>query len=161
MSILLKAARNRITQFHGCTMIELSNGENAIVNEADYYKVWNNQWTVDKRDIVTYAWRNIKTIIRGTRKRLQKKRYMHHEILPQKDGWVVDHINGNGLDNRRCNLRYLTQKENLQRGMLREAERNTKIRQGFLTVHSCPWCLRQVRLAPNITDESFLLTKVS
>jgi len=38
---------------------------------------------------------------------------LHRFILGAKEGEVVDHKNGNGLDNRRRNLRICTQKQNL------------------------------------------------
>jgi len=40
--------------------------------------------------------------------------YLHHDIFPKKKGKVVDHLNGNPSDNRRKNLTYCTQKQNLQ-----------------------------------------------
>lgn len=38
--------------------------------------------------------------------------FLHHLILPIKDGLEVDHINNNKLDNRRCNLRLVTRSQN-------------------------------------------------
>lgn len=40
------------------------------------------------------------------------KKYIHRLILNAQKGQEVDHINHNTLDNRRCNLRLVTHKEN-------------------------------------------------
>ena len=40
------------------------------------------------------------------------KIFLHHIILPPKDNYLTDHINGDGLDNRTCNLRYATHSTN-------------------------------------------------
>ena len=37
---------------------------------------------------------------------------LHHLILPSKNGYLIDHINRQKLDNRRVNLRYGDKKSN-------------------------------------------------
>ena len=53
---------------------------------------------------------------RRGKKRLGETRdtiMMHRYILSADDEHEVDHINGNSLDNRRCNLRIVTRSENM------------------------------------------------
>lgn len=39
-------------------------------------------------------------------------KHMHRILMGDPEGFVIDHINGDGLDNRRCNLRITTPSEN-------------------------------------------------
>lgn len=51
--------------------------------------------------------------------------FIHHLIMGKPlDGLVIDHINRDPLDNRRCNLRYATKAENAINSNVR-SERNT------------------------------------
>jgi hypothetical protein len=40
--------------------------------------------------------------------------WLHRMIIDVPGGMMVDHINGNRLDNRRCNLRVCTNRQNCQ-----------------------------------------------
>jgi hypothetical protein len=79
----------------------------AIVDAEDYdfLSQWN--WTYYAHRRTFYAKR-----FAGARK-AQKAYYMHREIISTPLGMATDHINGNGLDNRRCNLRACSPVENL------------------------------------------------
>lgn len=72
--------------------IKLSNGKHSIIDNEDLEKIIKYKWFFDGR----YA----KTHVKIEEKR--KILYMHRIILEGKE---IDHINGDKLDNRKCNLR--------------------------------------------------------
>lgn len=86
--------------------IALSQGKYALVDDADYE--WLNQWKWTYHSMGSgAAARKIKV---GKGK--QASVLMHRLILDASDGMHVDHINGDGLDNRRENLRQCTPQQN-------------------------------------------------
>ena len=89
--------------------IPLSQGKFAIVDDGDYD--WLNQW---KWCISSggYAIR-VQHIGYFNGKKKQKTFRMHRIIMNAPDDMDIDHINGNALDNRRCNLRICTISQNL------------------------------------------------
>lgn len=82
--------------------IALTRGKFAIVDKADYEWLNRHRWHTSCFGGKTYARRNTKT----------SSIMMHRAILCAPKGLVVDHIDGNGLNNRRSNLRVCTQAEN-------------------------------------------------
>jgi len=95
----------------GCPFrkIPLTQGKFAIVDPADYYRLAGYKWRLckTKGKNTLYAERSI---------RLPNGKYsrslMHHHLVSPPRGYVIDHINGNGLDNRRANLRLATVAQN-------------------------------------------------
>jgi hypothetical protein len=96
--------------------IPLTQGKFAIVDPADYYRLAKFKWRLcrTKGKNVLYAERSIR-LPESSRKR-GSGRYsrilMHRQLIHVPDGYVIDHINGNGLDNRRANLRLATVAQN-------------------------------------------------
>lgn len=87
--------------------ILLTQGKTAIIDNDDYKLVSKYKWHyADYLDGRGYA----KTYNRGNKPHLLR---MHRLILGAKDGEKVDHINQNTLDNRRENLRFVTQSQNM------------------------------------------------
>lgn len=100
--------------------IPLTLGYVAIVDAEDYE--WLRQWNWVAREGSsgpTYAVRYDKT-----RNRCRHDLFMHRVILDAPLGLTVDHINHNGLDNRRSNLRLATLS---QQNMNRPLQSNNKV----------------------------------
>ncbi len=86
--------------------IPLTQGQVALVDDQDYEELSRHKWSAFKSGKTWYARRGF-----GPRSH-QKQVYMHQQILNPPPGLQCDHINGDGLDNRRCNLRVCTQSQN-------------------------------------------------
>jgi hypothetical protein len=82
--------------------IPLGNNLFAIVDARDYKKLSKYRW---------YASPHGSTIYASCRKN-GRAVYMHRMIMKPRKGYIVDHIDGNGLNNRRCNLRVCTHQQN-------------------------------------------------
>jgi len=82
--------------------IELSSGKRAIVDDEDFERVSQYKWSFHK---IGYAFRNCGP------KAVRKAQYLHRFLLDEPAG-IVDHINGDGLDNRRANLRVVDKSGN-------------------------------------------------
>jgi hypothetical protein len=90
-----------------CREIPLTQGKVALVDEADYAELSAFKWCATLKSRTFYAQRSVK---------LADGRWglimMHRAIMNPAPGLVTDHINRDGLDNRRANLRVCTHSEN-------------------------------------------------
>lgn len=93
-----------VVRFH------LTKGKTAIVNLEDWPQVQEMAW---------YAKQGKAGVWYAANKIRQRVTYLHRLLMPQAK--LIDHRNGDGLDNRRSNLRECTQNQNCQ---------NTKVRKG-------------------------------
>lgn len=85
--------------------IPLTRGMVALVDDEDYERMGQHKWCTlvqPRRSVYAVRYDKEHNLI-----------YMHCEIMPTRPGLVVDHINGNGIDNRHENLRYCTNSQNL------------------------------------------------
>lgn len=124
---------------HGCCTIQLTKGQNTLVDEQDWLELnrhsWNATW--DPCGQRFYAQRTINgPWIRGIGRQVGNRTVrINREIKAVSDGELpkhakVDHKNMDSLDNRRENLRVATQIENKRNGSL---QRNSS--SGFKGVH--------------------------
>jgi len=98
--------------------IPLTQGKIAIVDDADYEWLIQYSWHVASNHNTWYARRGI-----GRPNKHTQIIRMHREIMNPPPGMMVDHVNHDGLDNRRSNLRNVTTTQNRHNG--RKQSRNT------------------------------------
>jgi len=86
--------------------IPLTQGYVAIVDDEDYESLLQFNWHACPA--------NDGGQVYAKRKNEARRTVSMHRQIAGKPGFVVDHINGNGLDNRRENLRAVSIAENAQ-----------------------------------------------
>ena len=86
----------------------MTRGQYAIVDPEDYERLARYKWHAMKSRHTFYAARYGRRDKDGKRKCYM----MHREIMKLEGETVCDHINGNGLDNRKVNLRPATRAQN-------------------------------------------------
>jgi hypothetical protein len=89
--------------------IQLKNGLEAIVDDEDYNELIKYNWYGNKSRDIIY----VKRKTRKLDNRNEKIISMHRQLMGFPEGRHIDHINNNGLDNRRCNLRICNNSQNM------------------------------------------------
>lgn len=115
-----------------------------LVDDSDYERVKNINWFIHRgpKRRTQYAIRWVKN--RENRSPINQP--MHRFLLDPPKGMVVDHIDRNGLNNQRSNLRVCTNEKNI-------LNRNVSIKNksGYTGVH---FCKRQKKWVAAITLNS-------
>lgn len=116
--------------------VELTRGHVALVDDADYPLVADFKWSVS---IVEKRWIYARTVSQvgvGEPRRI-KWVFMHRLLTNAPRSHVVDHWDGDGLNNRRANLRVCTRSQN--NGNVRVIHSCS----GFKGVYWDPFCYRR------------------
>lgn len=116
--------------------IYLNQGFVALVDDEDYEEMNKHKWTLHKGTTTNYARRQV---CRGG---IITSILMHRFLmgLCKGDKMQVDHINKNGLDNRRENLRVCTHSENLRNG--KRTGGTSKYRGVHFKTQQKKWCVQ-------------------
>ena len=82
--------------------VRIARNNFALVDDDEYEKIAKRKWYMHKTEKINYA-----------RCKMERGfQYMHRMVTKAKRGEYVDHINQNGLDNRKSNLRICTKSQN-------------------------------------------------
>jgi hypothetical protein len=97
-------------------------GRTALVDDDAHHLLLRYTWRYEARTRKYYVCSS--TTKNGKRVSL----YLHRMILGASVGEMVDHINGDTLDNRRCNLRLVTARQNNLNSAKKPSKYNNRFR---------------------------------
>lgn len=110
--------------------IPLTQGLNAVVDDEDFEALNRFRWHANAHGYAArMARRNGKRIVI----------LMHWHVCWSPPGTVVDHINGNRLDNRRSNLRACTRAQNNTNRRMSRQGRSSQFRGVCWRTHAKAW----------------------
>ncbi len=103
-------------------LVLLTQNKSAIVDDEDFEILSAARWNARRLVNTFYAGRMI-NMPGGKRRTL----LMHHAIIGRPPrGMEVDHIDGNGLNNQKSNLRFVTRRQNMQNALNSRIKRTSK-----------------------------------
>lgn len=102
--------------------LELSRGLRALVDDEDHERLSGYRWFANVKLRTAYAYRTVSLDGKN------KNTLLHREIMCAPPGLDVDHINGDGLDNRRENLRICTRAENMRNQTHKAANKSSQFK---------------------------------
>jgi hypothetical protein len=97
-------------QSDNTVLVPLTQGKFALIDAEDAERILKNSWALTSTG---YAYRGR---VKGEVWNSHNVR-MHRLVINAPDGVMVDHINGDKLDNRKSNLRLATRSQNLANGL--------------------------------------------
>lgn len=112
--------------------IPLSQGKVAVVDDEDFANVSRHKWCAVRCGSQYYAMRA--RVVDGKTRYI----YMHRELLGFPKGKRIDHINHEGLDNRRSNLRLASRSQNAM-NMQKKAPHSSRYKGVSWSKHQCKW----------------------
>jgi len=126
-----RKSRNTYTISNGVVELKTTSGKIIFIDESDLATTLKYTWCVSKTG---YAVANINhSVVK-----------LHRYILSPPDTQIIDHINGDKLDNRRCNLRYCDNASNTKNCKLQSNNKS-----GYPGVRITPNNTYNVRITVN------------
>ena len=108
----------------GMKTIQLTNGGEAFVDDEDYSLLSRHKWRKMKNNNVWYVVAPFTS---------NSKITMHKIVMGSKAGYIVDHIDRNGLNNQKSNLRFSTASHNAM-----NSRKHPNCSSKFKGVYWCP-----------------------
>lgn len=115
--------------------IELTQGYVALVDDTDFEQLNQFNWFIQKGYKTNYAVRHT------SRATGHKTIYMHREIMNAPGGLQVDHVDRDGLNNQRMNLRLCSNAEN-HFNQIKQQNRTSQYKGVYLHTRGTRWVAR-------------------
>lgn len=136
--------------------VKLTQNRIAKIDKCDSHLVACIKWyPITGKDGQTYAYANSQ-YSPTLKKRISPPIRMHRLIMNAKSGQIVDHINGNGLDNRRSNLRFVNNSQNSQNQRTHKDKMHSKYK-GVTYITSKQYRRKRWKVVIGINSKSIYL----